>query len=50
MADLEVRIVLAGGETADVGDIVRTADVGFTAFGRLKRKDLVINKIRSGRL
>jgi len=50
MADLEVRIVLAGGETADVGDIVRTADVGFTAFGRLKRKDLVINKIRSGQV
>ena len=27
-----IHIHLAGGETADVGDIVRTIDVGYTAF------------------
>ncbi|RMF01225.1 MAG: phosphoribosylformylglycinamidine cyclo-ligase [Bacteroidetes bacterium] len=48
MADLGVRLHLAGGETADVGDIVRTIDVGYTAFGRLPRKDLVINNIQAG--
>jgi phosphoribosylformylglycinamidine cyclo-ligase len=48
MAALGVKLHLAGGETADVGDIVRTIDVGYTAFGRLPRKDLVINAIRPG--
>ena len=43
-----VNIHLAGGETADVGDIVRTIDVGITAFGRMKRSDLVINDIQEG--
>lgn len=43
-----VRIHLAGGETADVGDIVRTIDVGYTAFARMRREDLVINDIQSG--
>jgi phosphoribosylformylglycinamidine cyclo-ligase len=36
-----INLHLAGGETADVGDIVRTADVGFTAFGRMKRSDVI---------
>lgn len=44
----DVKIHLAGGETADVGDIVRTIDVGYTAFGRMKRSDLVINNIQAG--
>ena len=48
MADHGVTINLAGGETADVGDIVRTLDVGFTTFARMKRDDLVINKIAPG--
>ncbi len=43
-----VGIHLAGGETADVGDIVRTIDVGFTAFARAAKKDLVINDIKDG--
>jgi phosphoribosylformylglycinamidine cyclo-ligase len=43
-----VQIHLAGGETADVGDIVRTIDVGYTAFARMKRSDLVINHIQDG--
>jgi phosphoribosylformylglycinamidine cyclo-ligase len=38
----------AGGETADVGDIVRTIDVGITAFGRIRRSELIINQIRPG--
>jgi len=48
MAGLGVNIVSAGGETADVGDIVRTIDVGFTAFGRLSRADVIDNNIKPG--
>lgn len=43
-----VRIHLAGGETADVGDIVRTIDVGYTAFARLRQEDLIVNDIQAG--
>ncbi len=43
-----VNIHLAGGETADVGDIVRTIDVGYTAFGRLRRDELIVNNIQEG--
>ena len=43
-----IDITLAGGETADVGDIVRTIDVGYTAFARMKRKDLITNEFREG--
>jgi phosphoribosylformylglycinamidine cyclo-ligase len=32
---------LAGGETADVGDIVRTADVGFTVTARAHQNDII---------
>ncbi len=48
MAACGVRIHLAGGETADVGDIVRTIDVGITAFGRLPRQQVIKNEIKSG--
>jgi phosphoribosylformylglycinamidine cyclo-ligase len=48
MAMHGVKIHLAGGETADVGDIVRTVDVGYTAFARMKRNDLIVNEIREG--
>ena len=48
MADQGVQLHLAGGETADVGDIVRTIDVGYTAFGRMARKDLIVNNIQAG--
>ncbi|WP_367389579.1 AIR synthase related protein [Lewinella sp. LCG006] len=48
MASLGVKLHLAGGETADVGDIVRTIDVGYTAFGRMARKDLLVNKVQAG--
>lgn len=46
---LGVGLTLAGGETADVGDIVRTLDVGFTAFVRLKKTDVIDNgNIKAG--
>jgi phosphoribosylformylglycinamidine cyclo-ligase len=46
---LGVGLTLAGGETADVGDIVRTLDVGFTAFVRLKKSDVIDNgNIKAG--
>lgn len=48
MSAFQIDIHHAGGETADVGDIVRTIDVGFTAFGRMRRDELVINRIRQG--
>lgn len=48
MREQGVTLHLAGGETADVGDIVRTIDVGFTAFARMRRADVVDNQIRPG--
>lgn len=43
-----VDVHLTGGETADVGDIVRTIDVGYTAFARMKREDVITNDIQAG--
>lgn len=43
-----VDVHLAGGETADVGDIVRTIDVGYTAFARMPRADVITNNIQAG--
>ena len=43
-----VTLHLAGGETADVGDIVRTIDVGFTAFARMERSKVLVNHIQAG--
>ncbi|MBK6931182.1 MAG: phosphoribosylformylglycinamidine cyclo-ligase [Saprospirales bacterium] len=43
-----IDLHLAGGETADVGDIVRTIDVGFTAFARMKRSDVLVSRIQDG--
>lgn len=48
MSAFQIDIHHAGGETADVGDIVRTIDVGFTAFSRMRRDELVTNRIRRG--
>lgn len=48
LAKQDVDLHLSGGETADVGDIVRTIDVGYTAFARMNRKDLIINDIKAG--
>jgi phosphoribosylformylglycinamidine cyclo-ligase len=43
-----IEAYLAGGETADVGDIVRTVDVGYTAFVRLPREKAIVNNIQAG--
>ena len=43
-----INLHLAGGETADVGDIVRTIDIGVTAFARMKRSAVLVNQIRPG--
>lgn len=44
-----VNIELAGGETADVGDLVRTIIVDSTVFCRMKRSDVITNeKIQAG--
>ena len=48
MAEQGVGLHLTGGETADVGDIVRTIDVGYTTFARLRRDRLIVNNIRPG--
>jgi len=45
-----IKIHLAGGETADVGDIVRTLDVGFTAFARLPKSDIQLINIQPGQV
>ncbi len=48
LADHGIHLHLAGGETADVGDIVRTIDVGYTTFGRMKRSEVIVNDIKAG--
>lgn len=48
LAEHGINVQLAGGETADVGDIVRTIDVGYTAFARMKRADVINNDIQVG--
>jgi phosphoribosylformylglycinamidine cyclo-ligase len=48
LAKMGVTLHLAGGETADVGDIVRTLDVGYTAFARMARKDVLEVNIKPG--
>jgi phosphoribosylformylglycinamidine cyclo-ligase len=41
MREYGVQLHMAGGETADVGDIVRTIDVGYTAFARMPRANVI---------
>lgn len=49
MRDLGVGIYLTGGETADVGDLVRTVIVDSTVTARMRRDQVVDNKnIRPG--
>lgn len=45
---LGIGVYLTGGETADVGDIVRTIDVGYTAFARMRRAEVISNNIQAG--
>jgi phosphoribosylformylglycinamidine cyclo-ligase len=49
LRDHGVNIVLTGGETADVGDLVRTVIVDSTVTCRMKRADIISNdQIRPG--
>ena len=44
-----INIHLSGGETADVGDLVRTVIVDSTIISRMKREDVIDNnKIKAG--
>ncbi len=45
---LGVSIYSSGGETADVGDLVRTIIVDSTVTARVRRKDIIENQIRPG--
>lgn len=44
MRDMGVGIYSTGGETADVGDLVRTIIVDSTVTARMKRSDVIDNK------
>ncbi len=48
MREHGIEIHLAGGETADVGDVVRTIDVGITAYGRMRRSAVIDCRPRVG--
>ena len=48
MQEYGVGIHPAGGETADVGDIVRSIDVGYTTFARIKKERVLENNIQAG--
>jgi len=49
MQSLGINLYLTGGETADVGDIVRTVIVDSTVTARIKRSDIIDNaKISAG--
>lgn len=49
LRDLGVNVIFTGGETADVGDLVRTVIVDTTVVARAKRSDIIANdKIKAG--
>jgi len=48
MRNLGVEMHLTGGETADVGDLVRTIIVDSTVTARVKRSDIIENHIQPG--
>ena len=49
LRDNGVNIISTGGETADLGDLVRTVVVDSTVTARMKRSDVITNeKIREG--
>jgi phosphoribosylformylglycinamidine cyclo-ligase len=43
-----INLYLSGGETADIGDLVRTITVDSTATCRMKRSEVIENNIREG--
>jgi len=48
MSEMGVRMLLTGGETADVGDLVRTIIVDSTVTVRMKRNDIIETNIQAG--
>ncbi|MGB3152091.1 MAG: AIR synthase-related protein, partial [Maribacter sp.] len=51
LRDNGMNIISTGGETADLGDLVRTVVVDSTVIGRMKRQDVVTNqKIKLGQV
>ncbi len=48
MRKLDIDIQLTGGETADVGDLVRTVIVDSTVTARIRRSQIIENKIQEG--
>lgn len=48
LREMGVGIHSTGGETADVGDLVRTVIVDSTVVCRLKRSEVIENRIRAG--
>jgi phosphoribosylformylglycinamidine cyclo-ligase len=48
LAEWGIHIYLTGGETADIGDLVRTIVVDSTVTCRMKRSDVIVNDIRAG--
>lgn len=50
MADQGVNMLLTGGETADVGDLVRTVIVDSTVTARVPREQIIENNIEAGQV
>lgn len=51
LRDNGVNIISTGGETADLGDLVRTVVVDSTVIGRMKKEDVITNeKIAPGQV
>ncbi len=48
LRELGISIYSSGGETADVGDLVRTIIVDSTVIARAKREDIIENHIQPG--
>jgi phosphoribosylformylglycinamidine cyclo-ligase len=48
LRELGVPVYSAGGETADVGDLVRTIIVDSTVVARSRRSDIIVNRIVPG--
>ncbi len=48
MRDQGINIVSTGGETADVGDLVRTVIVDSTVTARIRRDEIIQNEIEPG--
>lgn len=46
--NMGINVFLTGGETADVGDLVRTIIVDSTVVCRMKRSDVIVNNIKQG--